>query len=142
MPSSQRVYVGNIGSDIRERDLEKFFKGFGKIGDIAVKNGYGFVDFDAVGMEEANKLFVPLACFKVSPSEFVGHPKLDEVVFTVSFGILLLAHGSIPKSYCPGSLAFFELFCDELLCPNISRVKMKQNNGKFHRQCFLTHICP
>ena len=46
MPSSQRVYVGNIGSDIRERDLEKFFKGFGKIGDIAVKNGYGFVDFD------------------------------------------------------------------------------------------------
>jgi hypothetical protein len=91
-------------------------------------------------MEEANKLFVPLACFKVSPSEFVGHPKLDEVVFTVSFGRLLLAHGSIPKSYCPGSLAFFELFCDELLCPNISRVKMKQNNGKFPRQCFFILI--
>ena len=46
MPSSQRVYVGNIGSDTRERDLEKFFKGFGKIGEIAVKNGYGFVNFD------------------------------------------------------------------------------------------------
>jgi len=46
MPSSQRVYVGNIGSDIRERDLEKFFKGFGKLGDISIKNGYGFVDFD------------------------------------------------------------------------------------------------
>jgi len=46
MPSSQRVYVGNIDSDIRERDLEKFFKGFGKIGDISVKNGYGFITFD------------------------------------------------------------------------------------------------
>ena len=46
MPSGQRVYVGNIGSDIRERDLEKFFKGFGRLGEISIKNGYGFVDFD------------------------------------------------------------------------------------------------
>jgi len=46
MPGSQRVYIGNIGSDIRERDIEKFFKGFGKLGDISLKNGYGFVDFE------------------------------------------------------------------------------------------------
>ena len=45
MPS-QRVYIGNLGSDVRERDIEKFFKGFGKLGDISIKNGYGFVDFD------------------------------------------------------------------------------------------------
>ena len=45
MPS-QRVYIGNLGSDVRERDIEKFFKGFGKLGEISIKNGYGFVDFD------------------------------------------------------------------------------------------------
>jgi len=45
MPS-QRVYIGNLGSDVRERDVEKFFKGFGKLGEISIKNGYGFVDFD------------------------------------------------------------------------------------------------
>ena len=27
MPSGQRVYIGNIPSNARERDLEKFFKG-------------------------------------------------------------------------------------------------------------------
>ena len=42
----QRVYIGNVGSDIRERDIEKFFKGFGKLGEISLKQGYGFVDFE------------------------------------------------------------------------------------------------
>jgi len=46
MPSGQRVYIGNIGNDVRERDVEKFFKGFGKLGEISIKNGYGFVDFE------------------------------------------------------------------------------------------------
>ena len=45
MPNSQRVYVGNIPSDTRDRDLEKFFKGYGRINDVVVKNGYGFVEF-------------------------------------------------------------------------------------------------
>ena len=44
--NSQRVYVGNLGNDIRERDLERFFKGFGKLSEISIKNGYGFVDFE------------------------------------------------------------------------------------------------
>lgn len=46
MPSGQRVYVGNLANDVRERDVEKFFKGFGKLGEISIKNGYGFVDFE------------------------------------------------------------------------------------------------
>ena len=46
MPSGQRVYLGNLTGDVRERDIEKFFKGFGKLGEISIKNGYGFVDFD------------------------------------------------------------------------------------------------
>ena len=46
MPSGQRVYIGNIPSNARERDLEKFFKGYGRLREVIVKNGYGFVEFD------------------------------------------------------------------------------------------------
>ena len=45
MPA-QRVFVGNIPNSSRERDLEKFFKGYGRITDVVVKSGYGFVEFD------------------------------------------------------------------------------------------------
>ncbi|XP_046971803.1 serine-arginine protein 55 isoform X3 [Vanessa cardui] len=41
-----RVYVGGLPFGVRERDLEKFFKGFGRIKDILIKNGYGFVEFE------------------------------------------------------------------------------------------------
>lgn len=46
MPSKQRVYVGNLAPDCRERDLEKFFKGYGRLGEVIVRNDFGFVDFD------------------------------------------------------------------------------------------------
>lgn len=38
-----RVYVGGLPFGVRDRDLEKFFRGFGRIRDILIKNGYGFV---------------------------------------------------------------------------------------------------
>ncbi|KAH3851925.1 serine/arginine-rich splicing factor 4-like [Dreissena polymorpha] len=41
-----RVYLGHIPYFVRERDVEKFFHGFGKLRDIMLKNGYGFVEFD------------------------------------------------------------------------------------------------
>ena len=37
------MFVGNINYDARERDVEKFFKGYGRIKDITLKNGFGFV---------------------------------------------------------------------------------------------------
>jgi len=40
------VFVGRIPSHARERDLEKFFRGFGRIKEINLKNGFGFVEFD------------------------------------------------------------------------------------------------
>jgi len=46
MPSGQRVYIGNIPANARERDLEKFFKGYGRLREVVVKNGYGFVEFE------------------------------------------------------------------------------------------------
>ena len=47
MPNHQRVYIGGIPTDARDRDLEKFFKGYGRINEVVIKNGYGFVEFDA-----------------------------------------------------------------------------------------------
>lgn len=44
--SGNRVYLGNLSEDTRERDIEKFFKGYGKIRDVILKGTYGFVDFD------------------------------------------------------------------------------------------------
>jgi len=41
--SVARVYVGRLSNYARDRDVERFFKGFGRIRDIMVKNGYCFV---------------------------------------------------------------------------------------------------
>jgi RNA recognition motif-containing protein len=38
--------AGNIPKDTREKDLERFFRHYGRIRDILVKPGYGFVEFD------------------------------------------------------------------------------------------------
>ena len=52
-----KVYIGNIPDDCRERDVEKFFKGFGKIRNIVLKVSRGethtmnhtMIDFDFQG---------------------------------------------------------------------------------------------
>ena len=41
--SMSRVYVGRISYQVREKDVERFFRGFGRIKDINLKNGFGFV---------------------------------------------------------------------------------------------------
>ncbi|KAG8199284.1 hypothetical protein JTE90_011753 [Oedothorax gibbosus] len=43
---STRIYIGRLNYEVRERDLEKFFKGYGRIREILIKNGFGFVEFD------------------------------------------------------------------------------------------------
>ena len=40
---STRVYVGRISNDTREKDLERFFKGYGRLREVMMKNGYSFV---------------------------------------------------------------------------------------------------
>lgn len=42
MPSS-RVYIGRLPNSARERDVERFFKGYGNVREVILKNGYGFV---------------------------------------------------------------------------------------------------
>ena len=40
---SVRVFVGRLPGGARERDVERFFHGFGRIKEINLKNGFGFV---------------------------------------------------------------------------------------------------
>ena len=41
-----RIYIENLSSSCREKDPERFFKGYGHLTDILIKQGYGFVDFE------------------------------------------------------------------------------------------------
>lgn len=41
-----RVFVGGLTYRVRERDIEKFFRKYGKIKEVAMKNGFAFVEFD------------------------------------------------------------------------------------------------
>ena len=41
--SMSRIYVGRLSYQVREKDVERFFRGFGRIKDINLKNGFGFV---------------------------------------------------------------------------------------------------
>jgi RNA recognition motif-containing protein len=41
--STTRVYIGRLSSRASERDVEHFFRGYGRIRDIVLKNGFGFV---------------------------------------------------------------------------------------------------
>uniref|UniRef100_A0A8R1HU81 RRM domain-containing protein n=1 Tax=Caenorhabditis japonica TaxID=281687 RepID=A0A8R1HU81_CAEJA len=40
-----RVYIGRLPSRASDRDIEHFFRGYGKISDVIMKNGFGFVEF-------------------------------------------------------------------------------------------------
>uniref|UniRef100_A0A8B9LDJ7 RRM domain-containing protein n=1 Tax=Astyanax mexicanus TaxID=7994 RepID=A0A8B9LDJ7_ASTMX len=43
--SGCRVFIGRLSPHARERDVEKFFKGYGRIREINLKNGFGFVAY-------------------------------------------------------------------------------------------------
>ena len=45
MPGS-RVYIGNMPSGVREKDMERFFKSYGRPSDVLIKQGFGFVEFE------------------------------------------------------------------------------------------------
>ena len=45
-PDRNCVYVGGIGSDCREKDIESFFAGYGNIKQVNVKKGFAFTVFE------------------------------------------------------------------------------------------------
>lgn len=46
MGGKARVYLGRIPYAARHRDIEDFFRGYGKVTDIALKHGFAFVEFE------------------------------------------------------------------------------------------------
>uniref|UniRef100_A0A8C2K906 Serine and arginine rich splicing factor 5b n=1 Tax=Cyprinus carpio TaxID=7962 RepID=A0A8C2K906_CYPCA len=44
--SGSRIFIGRLNPSAREKDVERFFKGYGRIRDIDLKRGFGFVEFD------------------------------------------------------------------------------------------------
>lgn len=40
---TSRIYIGRLPYRATERDVEKFFKGYGRLRDVVLKNGFGFV---------------------------------------------------------------------------------------------------
>ena len=44
--SSCRVFIGHLSNRASESDVERFFEGFGRILEINLKTGYGFVEFE------------------------------------------------------------------------------------------------
>merc|ERR1712142_1374421 len=43
---STRVYVGGLSYRAREKDIERFFRKYGRLREISIKNGYAFLEFD------------------------------------------------------------------------------------------------
>jgi len=43
---SARLYIGHLSSRASERDIETFFRGYGRLRDIVLKGGFGFVEFE------------------------------------------------------------------------------------------------
>ena len=44
--SNCRVFIGHLSNRATEGDVERFFEGFGRIQEINLKTGYGFVEFE------------------------------------------------------------------------------------------------
>lgn len=43
----ERVYIGNLHRDAIPSDLRRLFSPFGRILDLTVKTGFGFVEFES-----------------------------------------------------------------------------------------------
>jgi len=62
---STRVYVGGLSYKVRETDIEYFFRKYGKLREISMKNGFAFIEFD--DYREADD-----ACYDLNGREFMG----------------------------------------------------------------------
>jgi len=41
-----KLFLGNLGNDCRQRDIERLFDGFGELRNVNIKGQYGFLELD------------------------------------------------------------------------------------------------
>lgn len=41
-----RLFLGNLGHDCRQRDIERLFRGYGELRNVNIKGQYGFLELD------------------------------------------------------------------------------------------------
>merc|ERR1711963_1240600 len=70
---STRVYVGGLNHRSREKDVERFFRKFGRIREISLKNGFCFVEFD--DYRDADD-----ACYEMNGRDLLGERVSVEIV--------------------------------------------------------------
>ena len=58
---NERVFIGRLTHTARKSDIERFFKGYGRLREISLKNGCGFVKFS-----DRRLAFLILVCFNQS----------------------------------------------------------------------------
>jgi len=90
MSSRPRVYVGRLSHRARESDVDRFFRGFGKVRDIMLKNGFGFVEFDDIRDAED-------AIHDLNGRELCG----ERVLLEIARGIPRGAGGAFISGYVP-----------------------------------------
>lgn len=88
--SGCRVFIGRLSPHARERDVEKFFKGYGRIREINLKNGFGFVvSVSEPFCESSTLILLFIIVISTKPrfffiQEFDDHRDADDAVYELN----------------------------------------------------------
>ena len=106
---STRVYVGGLSYKVRETDIEYFFRKYGKLREISMKNGFAFIEFD--DYREADD-----ACYDLNGREFMGSKVSVEIARGTPHGRDKERWGYGPgrdrrRERTPGMTVFIKMSC-------------------------------
>lgn len=106
--SGCRVFIGRLSPHARERDVEKFFKGYGRIREINLKNGFGFV----VSMTDHSMCVINLD--HVQPFTFTESPfSLLRSLMTTEMRMMLCTSWMAKNCVMKGTVLISGLFVIE-----------------------------
>jgi len=91
-----RVYLGRIPLDIKEREIEKFFKNYGTVKNVNIKTGFAFLEFD-------DKRDAEDAAYDLDGKEFLGGRVAVEIAKGIDRRVERDRNGSYGREYGGGS---------------------------------------